>query len=279
LALVQEAGYYVDSKTGILTNADGEKLKFTFTVAGETEDHPAYQTMVKAAEVLNSIGFDVTVTKDSLALSKLASGQLEVWAAAWSSSIDPDMYQVYHKESTASSVKNWGYPHLLREGTVEEQDILDRLAEQIELGRKYLEDDARKPYYAAALDLVMDLAVELPTYQRKDLVVWNKTVIDSATLNLTPSSTSGLVDRLWEINFVNENSGKVPAGNNDNGGVIIGIIIGAVLVIGGAAGAFVFLKLRKKPQTYVLDESSDENEETSDSTVETEKTESDESEK
>ena len=203
LALVQEAGYYVDSKTGILTNADGEKLKFTFTVAGETEDHPAYQTMVKAAEVLNSIGFDVTVTKDSLALSKLASGQLEVWAAAWSSSIDPDMYQVYHKESTASSVKNWGYPHLLREGTVEEQDILDRLAEQIELGRKYLEDDARKPYYAAALDLVMDLAVELPTYQRKNMYLINTEVIDESTLTEATVYQSP-VGEVWNLSFVGQ---------------------------------------------------------------------------
>ncbi len=203
LELVQEAGYYVDSKTGILKNAEGDTLKFTFTVAGETEDHPAYQTMVMAADILNSIGFEITVTKDSQALSKLASGQLEVWAAAWSSGIDPDMYQVYHKDSTASSVKNWGYPHLLREGTALEREILDQLAEKIELGRKYLSEDARKPYYYDALDLVMELAVELPTYQRKNMYLINTSVIDETTLTEANVYQSP-VSEIWNLSFVGQ---------------------------------------------------------------------------
>ena len=45
--------------------------------------------------------------------------------------------------------------------------------------------------------------------------------------------------------------------------MVVGIVIGAVVVVGGA-GAFVFLKLRKKPQTYVLDESAEETTETDD---------------
>ena len=167
------------------------------------------------------------------------------------------MYQVYHKDSTATSVKNWGYPTILNDSTgqfVEEQSIIEALSLKIEAGRATINQDERAGIYHEALNMVMDLAVELPTYQRKDLVVWNKTVIDSSTLNLSPSSTAGLVDRIWEINFVNENSGKTPANNN---GLVIGIVIGAVVVLGGA-GAFVFLKLRKKPQTYVLDESAEE---------------------
>lgn len=200
-ALAIEAGYHVDSKTGVFTNSDGETLKFTFTVAGETEDHPAYQTMAKAADILNSIGFDITVTKDSQALSKLASGGLQIWAAAWSSSVDPDMYQVYHKDSTASSVKNWGYPYLIREGTREERDILDELASEIELGRKYLTEADRKPHYEKALNLVMDLAVELPTYQRKEMYLINTDVVDVNTLceaNVYQSPLS----KIWDVNFV-----------------------------------------------------------------------------
>lgn len=238
-------------------NESGDALKFTFTIAGGETDHPAYKMFQDAATLLNDCGFDITVITSPNALKSLATGALEVWAAAWSSTIDPDMYQVYHKDSTATSVKNWGYPTILNDSTgqfVEEQDIINALSLKIEAGRATINQDERAGIYHEALNMVMDLAVELPTYQRKDLVVWNKTVIDSSTLNLSPSSTAGLVDRIWEINFVNENSGKTPANNN---GLVIGIVIGAVVVLGGA-GAFVFLKLRKKPQTYVLDESAEE---------------------
>ncbi len=202
LEYAQEAGYYVNSETGILTNDAGERLQFTFTVAGETEDHPAYQTMEKAKEILNNIGFDITVTKDTQALSKLANGQLEVWAAAWSSAVDPDMYQVYHKDSTASSVKNWGYPYLLRDGTAEELEIIDQLADQIEKGRKYLLNDERKQYYETALNLVMELAVELPTYQRKNMYLINTQVIDENTLTEATVYQSP-ISQIWNISFIN----------------------------------------------------------------------------
>ena len=201
LALVQKAGYSIDKRTGVLTNTSNEQLKFTFTVAGETEDHPAYQTMAKAASILNSIGFDITVTKDTQALSKLASGGLQIWAAAWSSAIDPDMYQVYHKDSTASSVKNWGYPYLLRDGTAEERDILEQLAQKIEQGREYMTDEERKPYYNDALNLVMELAVELPTYQRKEMYLINTNIIDVNTLCPANVYQSPLA-MIWNVNFV-----------------------------------------------------------------------------
>ena len=47
----------------------------------------------------------------------------------------------------------------------------------------------------------MDLAVEFPTYQRNDLIVYNKNVVNAATLNLDPSAYEGVFDRLWEVNY------------------------------------------------------------------------------
>ena len=48
----------------------------------------------------------------------------------------------------------------------------------------------------------MDLAVELPTYQRSDLCVYNNTVIDAKTLVKNPNCFIGLFDKLWEIDYV-----------------------------------------------------------------------------
>ena len=202
LDLVKEAGYEVDSKTGLLTNSARETLKFTFTVAGETEDHPAYQTMALAAKILNDIGFDISVTKDSQALSKLASGGLQIWAAAWSSAIDPDMYQVYHKDSSASSVKNWGYSYLKSaENTDGTRQILDDLAEEIELGRKYTDFKDRVDHYHKALNYVMELAVELPTYQRKEMYLINSKIVDVNTL-CEANMYQSPISKIWDVNFV-----------------------------------------------------------------------------
>ena len=201
LEAVNSIGYTMDPVSGKLKNAKGDTLTFTFTVAGDSTDHPAWRTMAKAADLLNEIGFDITVTKDANALSKLSSGTLAVWAAAWSSTIDPDMYQVYHKDSSATSIRNWGFPYIMEEGTEEENELLDRLAELIEDGRATIDREERKGIYSNALDLVMELAVECPTYQRKNLFVWNSNVIDSNTVCESTAYQSPL-SKIWQVSFV-----------------------------------------------------------------------------
>ncbi len=214
LDLAHEAGYDTDPNgSGFLVNSKGERLKFTFTIAGDSEDHPAYATMQNAAEILNKIGFDVTVTRDSTALSKLSAGRLEVWAAAWSSSSDPDMYQVYHKDSSATSILAWGFPWMeSSEGSDEERELLEELAAKIEEGRETTDRAKRRKSYSVtegddkcALDLVMELAVELPTYQRKAIYVYQKDLFDEESLNKYFGSNATAFQsplaRIWEIGF------------------------------------------------------------------------------
>ena len=210
---------YSKGGDGIMVNSEGEKLEYTFTIAGGSDDHPAYKMFQEAANLLNKCGFKITVRTDPQALIKLASGGLQVWAAAWSSPIDPDMYQVYHRDSTATSVKNWGYdaifsPSNMNSGKYEEErEIINAMSELIEAGRETLkeskddvmdtdEEDGRFEIYTKALDMVMQLAVELPIYQREDLFVYDKNLIDAKTLNQNPSTNSGLLDRIWEVNYL-----------------------------------------------------------------------------
>ena len=47
----------------------------------------------------------------------------------------------------------------------------------------------------------MDLSVELPTYQRNDCLVYNKDLIDSKTLNKNPTANTGVIDKMWELNY------------------------------------------------------------------------------
>ncbi len=201
--LIKDAGYS-EGSDGIYQK-DGKKLKITFTIAGSSTEHPAYKMFTDAEAFLEAYcHMDITVATDIQALKKLASGDLAVWAAAWSSSIDPDMYQVYHKDSRATSVKNWGYSQILGDTSSKysrERAIIDDLSDLIDAGRKTTDQNARKTYYAEALDLIMDLAVELPTYQRNDYEVYNKEVINSASLTANPSAYTPLFDRLWEVSY------------------------------------------------------------------------------
>lgn len=199
--LLEDAGCYKEK--GLWYNKDGKQLKYTFTIAGEGVDHPAFDMFWAAKEILDGLGMDITVQNDQQALAKLAQGKLAVWAAAWSTGIDPDMYQVYHKDSKATSVKNWGYDVILQdqEKYPEEYRIINELSDLIEEGRSVINRNTRRTTYYKALNKVMELAVELPTYQRKELVVYDGSVINKSSLNLKANANSGVLDRLWEVDY------------------------------------------------------------------------------
>ena len=160
-------------------------------------------------EILNKAGFSINVTTDANALKKLSEGSLTVWAAAWGSTIDPDMYQVYHKDSTAGSTTNWGYDAIKQNSGGKydrELDIVEELSTIIDEARKTNDTTKRAILYADALTLVMQLAVELPTYQRDDLFAYNVLKIDQSTL--TPknelSALNGLTRDLHLVSLVTE---------------------------------------------------------------------------
>ena len=188
-------------KAGV--TAGDSKLKITFTIAGSNlQDHPTYKTFRDAAALLNELGWQITVQADTQALTKLSTGSLAVWAAAWGSTIDPDMYQVYHKNSTATSTLAWGYPTIKTSGSREEKDILDELSKKIEDARGTDNQGDRAALYKEAMGLVLDLAIELPVYQRSVVYVYNANVVNASTLPEASNPYSSPLDRIWEIEFV-----------------------------------------------------------------------------
>ena len=190
-------------KAAELESIDSSDLKITFTIAGSTlQDHPTYKVFRDAADLLNSMGWEVEVVCDTNALTKINTGSLQVWAAAWSSSLDPDMYQVYHKDSTATSTKAWGYDWIKKSGSDLELDILDELADLIDAARETNDQKVRSELYKEAMGYILDLAVELPVYQRDVLYAYNANVIKSESLPSEVNPYSSPLDRIWEIEFV-----------------------------------------------------------------------------
>ena len=224
-------------------SAGDPSLSITFTIAGSNlNDHPTYKTFRDAAELLNSLGWDVTVEPDTQALTKLATGSLEVWAAAWGSTIDPDLYQVYHKNSTATSTLAWGYPYIKAAGG-EEKEILDDLSAKIEEARETTDRAVRSELYKEAMSYILDLAIELPVYQRSTVYVYNTDVINPDSVPDIVNPYSSPLDRIWELEF-SENAFK--GGSSVDLGLILVIICGAMAVAALALGASYIVKVRNE---------------------------------
>ncbi len=195
--------YYMNA-AGV--SAGDSKLSLKFTIAGaDLTDHPTYLTFRAAADLLNSMGWDIEVVPDTQALTKLTTGSLAVWAAAWGSTVDPDMYQVYHKNSTATSVLAWGYREILASPAtyVEENKILNDLSAVIDQARETEDQAERTALYKEAMGYVLDLAVELPVYQRDVLYAYNSKIISSDSLPSEINPYTSPLDRIWEIEFAN----------------------------------------------------------------------------
>jgi len=186
--------------------AGDSQLKIKFTIAGASiTDHPTYNVFKQAAEILNSMGWDVEVKADSQALTKLSTGSLEVWAAAWGSTLDPDMYQVYHKNSSATSVYAWGYREIKGASNTypyeyakitELSAIIDE-ARSIMHSDKQQEQAERKALYENAMRIVLDIAVEMPVYQRMTLYAYNTKTIKGLREEINDYTSP--LEKIWEL--------------------------------------------------------------------------------
>ena len=185
-------------------SAGDAALSIKFTIAGSNlTDHPTYQTFQNAADLLNECGWDIEVVPDTQALTKLSTGSLAVWAAAWGSTIDPDMYQVYHKNSTATSTLAWGYREILASPALYQYEnaILNELSAVIDEARETDDQPTRSELYKQAMGFVLDLAVEMPVYQRDVLYAYNANVIKAESLPQEINPYTSPLDKIWEIEF------------------------------------------------------------------------------
>ena len=205
-AAKDEIKYYMDL-AGVQAGSSDLKIKFTIAGASIT-DHPTYNVFKQAAEILNSMGWDVEVKADSQALTKLSTGSLQVWAAAWGSTLDPDMYQVYHKNSSATSVYAWGYREIKSDKATYayEYGQITKLSEIIDEARSIMNSDKqkeqadRKALYEDAMRIVLDLAVEMPVYQRMTLYAYNTKKIKGLTEEINDFTSP--LEKIWELELV-----------------------------------------------------------------------------
>ncbi len=182
IGFLKAAGYTWDEASGKFTAAPaGAKMVYEALIPGDgSQDHPAYGIAVGAANALESIGITLTVNDCNSTTwnNALEANTAEIWAAAWQSTVDPDMYQVYHSRNANGQNTNSNHYQI-------QDDELDAL---IIAGRKSSDTDFRKATYKTAMEIIMDWGVELPTYQRKECSVTSSIRINNETMpkDMTP---------------------------------------------------------------------------------------------
>lgn len=145
-------------------------------------DHPAFGILTYAKAALATIGVTLNITDYADSNNfwpVLEGGEADIWCAAWGATIDPDMYQVYH----SSNVVGAGGTDSNHYGI--EDDTLDA---KILEARQSDDQATRKALYKECLDIIMDWGVEIPTYQRKNAIVFSPKRVDLDTL--TPDITT-----------------------------------------------------------------------------------------
>jgi peptide/nickel transport system substrate-binding protein len=212
-ALFLKAGYIYDEAKNIMTypkghEKEGQQVTFKFTLPSDVKDHPAGSIFVDAQEVLGKIGVKVNIENDQNILGKLNTAYesgVQVWAAAWGSGgADPDMFQIWYSdpaENKGNSPNATGLYYKYQNGSDEEKAMLTELNQLIKAGRATLDTEERKAIYKRALELSTGLAVEIPTYQRKNMFVYNSNVIKGSTLfsgsDVTPFQSP--ISYIWNV--------------------------------------------------------------------------------
>ena len=182
LGFLEVAGYTVED--GKVTAApDGASLEYTAWIPADgSGDHPSFMILTEAKTAFEEIGINLIIKDlaDSSELwDALRANEAAIWCAAWQSSVDPDMYQIYFSGDDTHDAGGSNYQYCIDDADLNKL-ILD--------ARASTDQAYRKAIYKSALDIVIDWAVEIPVYQRQNAIIFSSERVDINTI--TPDITT-----------------------------------------------------------------------------------------
>ena len=201
IGFFKAAGYTFDDASGKFTAApEGASLSYEAIIPADgIGDHPSFAILTDAKQALDSIGIELKINDpaDSNVLwDALDAGTQNIWCAAWGSTIDPDMYQVYHSSNiVGKGGSDSNHYHIQSE----------KLDELILNARQSADQAYRKEVYRDALNEIMDWAVEIPAYQRQNIRIASTERVNTATV--TPDVTT-YWGWLAEVHLMEMNAAK-----------------------------------------------------------------------
>ncbi len=198
IGFFKAAGYTWDDATGTFTAApEGASLSYEAIIPADGQgDHPSFAILTDARNALATIGIDLKINDpaDSNVLwDALDAGTQNLWCAAWGSTIDPDMYQVYHS-SNIVGLGGSDSNHYHVQSPELDQLILD--------ARRSPDQAYRKELYKAALDELMDWAVEIPAYQRQNIIIASTQRVNTDTVTPDVTTYWGWLSEIQNLEMV-----------------------------------------------------------------------------
>lgn len=187
LSYFQRAGYEQTMEKGKpLLARDGIQLSLMAGVGGEgIMDHPAALVFTQMKTDLEQMGADLEIvdTDMSVLVEGLYQGSWDLWAASWELPEDPDMSSRY---MTGAEGNYYGLSN------AEIDALLQEASSTVNI-------EVRKELYKEAMERIMDEAIELPLYQRQNLLVYNPEVVDSTSM---PGELTEYYNYLQEIHKI-----------------------------------------------------------------------------
>ena len=135
------------------------------------------------------IACDINIDKhfptDEIVRNAIENSALEGWAVSSDDVSSPEAVLEYARQ----------YPEL------DELLSRDDLSELIDEARSTNDKTIRSELYMEAMEQILELAIELPVYQRSVLYSYNSKVISSKSVSSEINPFSSPLDRIWEIEF------------------------------------------------------------------------------
>lgn len=180
LGFFEAAGYKVaDGK--VIAAPEGAAMEYELMIPAEGKgDHPSFMICTLAKEALAEIGINLIINDLSNAndlWNGLEAGTVAMWCAAWQTTIDSDLSRFYHSEGDTN------YQYGINDEKLS-QLILDACATA--------DQTIRKLMYKECFDIIMDWAVEVPVYQRR-----NATVFSSERVNMETVAHDSTIFYSW----------------------------------------------------------------------------------
>ncbi len=178
----KQAGY--EQVNGKLVK-NGKQLVLNVYIGGDgVGNHPGYAMLTQAANDLAAMGGELIINDVQFAVlqSAMNSGEADMFVLAWGAVTTCDQRTTYMTGAGQNRVNI-------------SNSTLDNLLEKIVITIDLKE---RQKLVAQALDIVMDEAVEMPLYQRKNGLVYNPVTVDISSLPKT-STYWTYEKQLWKL--------------------------------------------------------------------------------